>query len=81
MKRKHAAMLRFLVLTAGAAVMIYPLLWLIGATFRTNTELFSSAGIIPQSPVTDGWASALKAYGGQIHLLAAMKNTYLLAIP
>ena len=81
MKQKHAKLLRFLILTAGAAMMIYPLLWLIGATFRTNTELFSSAGILPQHPVTDGWAAAWKAYGGQINLLAAMKNTYLLAIP
>lgn len=76
-----SAILRYFLLTAGALVMIYPLLWLLGATFRSNQELFSTAGILPRHPVLEGWRKALTSYGGQIGLLKAMRNTYLIAIP
>lgn len=76
-----SAILRYFLLTAGALVMIYPLLWLLGATFRSNQELFSTAGILPRHPVLEGWRKALTSYGGQIGLFKAMRNTYLIAIP
>ena len=71
----------YLLLIPGAAVMVSPLLWLVGATFRPNAELFSSAGILPLEPVTEGWAGAFAAYGGQIDLLRALLNTYQFVIP
>ena len=74
-------LLRYLLLTAGALLMLYPLLWLLGATFRSNSEIFASAGILPRHPVTDGWRKAFAAYGGQISMLKAMRNTYLIAVP
>lgn len=74
-------LLRLLLLTLGAIVMVYPLLWLVGATFRDNAELFSSAGILPKRPTPEGWLSVFAAYGGQINLLKAMRNTYLIALP
>ena len=73
--------IRFLLLIAGAAVMVYPLLWLLGATFRENAELFADAGILPVHPTLDGWRRAFDAYGGQISLLRAMRSTYLIALP
>ncbi len=73
-KSARSAIIRYLILTLGALVMVYPLLWLLGATFRSNQELFSTA-------VLDGWKQALTSYGGQIGLLRAMRNTYLIAIP
>ena len=76
-----ARILWFILLTAGTVVMVYPLLWLIGATFRGNTELFASAGIIPLHPVFDGWRRAFSDYGGQINLMRALRNTYLIVIP
>ena len=82
MKRTfRITLLRYLLLTAGALLMLYPLLWLLGATFRSNSEIFASAGILPHHPVTDGWRKAFAAYGGQISLLKAMRNTYLIADP
>ena len=32
----------YLLLTMAAVVMIYPVLWLIGASFKSNDEIFSS---------------------------------------
>lgn len=81
MKKKRLHIIRLLLLLAGAGIMVYPLLWLFGATFRSNAEIFGSAGILPHSITTEGWKAAFASYGGQIDLLRAMKNTYLIAVP
>lgn len=39
----------YILLTTGAVVMIYPLLWLVGASFKSNDEIFSSAWFMPKS--------------------------------
>ena len=80
-RRTGQRMLRMLLLTAGAVLMLYPLLWLVCATFRGNQELFSSGGILPQKPTLDGWRRAFTVYGGEIGLTGAMRNTYLIALP
>lgn len=80
-RRARQRVLRYLLLTAVSFIMIYPLLWLISATFRGNPELFASPGILPLHPTLDGWRRAFDAYGGQISLLRALRNTYLIALP
>ncbi|MBQ8921685.1 MAG: carbohydrate ABC transporter permease [Oscillospiraceae bacterium] len=74
-------LLRYAVLTAVSLLMIYPLLWLLAATLRSNTELFTETGLIPKSPDISGWKRAFQPYGGQIDLLHAALNTYLIALP
>lgn len=82
MKRKYRyALLRYLLLISGAFVMIYPLLFLVSATFRSNSEIFSTVGLLPAAPTLDGWRNAFADYGGQINLLRAMGNTYAYALP
>ncbi len=39
--------LRYLLLIGLGIVMIYPLCWMIGASFKTNSGCFSSAGSFP----------------------------------
>ena len=34
--------LRYFLLTAVGFIMLYPLIWLIGASFKTNAEIFAS---------------------------------------
>ena len=41
-KRKISTFLRYFVLIAVGFVMVYPLIWMVGATFKTNNEIFSS---------------------------------------
>ena len=38
----------YLFLTAAAVVMIYPLLWLLGASFKSNEEIFSTIWFMPE---------------------------------
>lgn len=80
-KAKLSAVLRYAVLIAVGIVMVYPLIWMVGATFKTNSEIFTSAWFWPKNPVFDGYANAFKSYGGKISLLMAMLNTYKIVLP
>ncbi|MBR4362419.1 MAG: carbohydrate ABC transporter permease [Ruminococcus sp.] len=70
----------YLLLTAGAVVMIYPLLWLVGASFKSNDEIFSSPWFIPSSFDLSVYARAWKTVTphsmGHYFL-----NTFLIIIP
>ncbi|MFN7053423.1 MAG: carbohydrate ABC transporter permease, partial [Gemmobacter sp.] len=46
---------RYVLLFAVGLVMLYPLIWLIGASFKTNSEIFAGAGFIPENPTVDGY--------------------------
>ena len=79
-KRKLNIFLRYLLLIALGIVMTYPLLWMFGASFKTNAELFSSASIIPYQPTLDGYRNGYKGYEGMT-LFHFMGNTYKFVIP
>ena len=67
----------YITLTAGAMIMLYPLLWLIGGSFKSNEEIFSSVWFMPErfdfSVYVNAWktvtpffalvSSVLTAYG------------------
>lgn len=50
-----SAVIRYGLLLAVGFVMLYPLIWLIGASFKTNSEIFAGAGFIPEDPTLDGY--------------------------
>lgn len=50
-----SATIRYALLFAVGFLMLYPLIWLVGASFKTNSEIFSSAGFLPESPTLDGY--------------------------
>lgn len=80
-RRQVSTFFRYLILIAVGLFMIYPLLWMIGSTFKSNNEIFSGIHIIPKSPTLDGYRNAFKSYGGDIDLMKSMRNTYLIVIP
>lgn len=80
-KRMIGNAVRYLVLIAVGLVMVYPLLWMIGATFKDNVEIFSGIGLIPQNPTLNGYKNAMKSYGGDINIWKSMINTYSYVIP
>jgi len=51
--------MRYVILSVVAFFMLYPLLWLFGAAFRTNAEIFTSIGFWPNnwdfSSFINGW--------------------------
>lgn len=74
------AALRYLVLTAVAVIMLYPILWLVGATFKTNNEIFTSVGFIPKrldfTPYIQGWKTRT-----QYTFTTFFLNTFKFVIP
>ena len=49
MKNTVNSAVRYSVLIIVGFIMLYPLLWMIGSSFKTNAEIFSSVGFIPKS--------------------------------
>lgn len=80
-KRKIANVIRYIVLIAVGVVMVYPLLWMFGATFKDNVEIFSGIGLIPENPTLEGYKNAMNSYGGDINIWKSMLNTYSYVIP
>lgn len=80
-QKKVSTFLKYAVLILVGFVMIYPLLWMISATFKSNNEIFSSIGLIPQNPTLDGYREAMNNYGGDIDIFRSMLNTYSYVLP
>ncbi|OUD08431.1 sugar ABC transporter permease [Marivivens niveibacter] len=55
-----SAFVRYVVLLAVGLVMLYPLIWLVGASFKTNNEIFANPGFMPQNPTLDGYIEGWK---------------------
>ena len=73
--------MRYIILIAVGIVMIYPLLWMVSATFKDNVEIFTSLGLIPAKPTLEGYKAAMNNYGGDINIWKAMLNTYKYVLP
>lgn len=80
-KHSISMVFRYLAVILIGVVMIYPLLWMLGASFKTNNEIFSSILPFTSSPTIDGYKKAFNNYGGEVNLLRAMINTYCFVIP
>ena len=62
----------YAVLIIVGIIMIYPLLWMVSATFKSNAEIFTNMGLIPQNPTLDGYSNAMKSYGCNINIIQAI---------
>ncbi len=73
--------IRYVILIGMGVFMVYPLLWMISATFKDNNEIFSTLSLIPTRPTMEGYKAAMNNYGGDINIWQAMLNTYKYVIP
>ncbi|MBQ1491919.1 MAG: carbohydrate ABC transporter permease [Blautia sp.] len=73
--------IRYIVLIVVGLFMVYPLLWMIGATFKENNEIFAGLNIFPMNPTLEGYRNAMKSYGGNINIWKALINTFTIVIP
>ena len=75
-----SAFIRYGILTAVALIMIYPILWLVGATFKTNNEIFTTVRFIPKridfTPYIEGWKTRT-----QFTFTTFFLNTFQYVIP
>ena len=80
-RRRTSTIIRYTVLTVVGLIMIYPLVWMVGATFKENSEIFTSMNPIPLKATFNGYKNAIKSYGGNINIWKAMLNTYSYVVP
>ena len=70
----------YLLLTVIAVMMLYPLLWLIGASFKSNDEIFTSVWFMPSSFDTqvykNAWQTVTPYTMGHYFI-----NTFMIIIP
>jgi len=79
-RRNISAALRYSLLAVFGLIMVYPLIWLVGASFKSNSEIFSSPWFWPQEPTSqgyvDGWKTSTPYTFGHFFL-----NSMKIAIP
>ena len=71
---------RYLVLALVAFVMLYPLLWLIGASFKSNQQIFTEVGFWPQSIDFKAYAKGWKT-STEYTFATYFLNSFLITIP
>ena len=73
---------QYFVLILVGVIMIYPLVWMVGATFKSNAEIFAGIGLLTANPTLQGYIDAVtQNYGGDISIWRAFINTYSFVIP
>lgn len=79
-KNKIKHLIYYVLITFIGFTMIYPLIWMFFATFKTNKEIFASIVLLPESydlsGYINGWLST-----GQYSYTDFFRNTFLLVIP
>jgi oligogalacturonide transport system permease protein len=71
---------RYTLLIAVGLLMLYPLIWLIGASFKSNAEIFTEVGFWPSSfditPYVKGWKTST-----EYTFTRYFANSFLIVIP
>ncbi len=67
-RKKISTVIRYVLLVAVGFIMVYPLIWMVGATFKTNSEIFTSAWFWPKNPVSMGILCSR-------HMMEAVRST------
>ena len=79
-KKSRSTILRYVILVVVGIVMIYPVVWLFFASFKSNDELFGSASLIPKKFMWDSYIEGWKGTG-QYGYSTFFLNTIKLVIP
>ena len=70
----------YVVLVALGFIMIYPLIWMFFACFKTNNEMFASIALFPKNPVMTSFSSGWYSIKQQ-SFTTFYKNTLLITVP
>ena len=80
-KRKLLSLsVSYILLILLAIVMIYPLIWMVGAAFKSNEEIFGTLGVLPKNPVYGAFKAGWKGTG-QYGFSTFLVNSFKLVIP
>lgn len=74
------AAIRYGVLIGVGLLMLYPLLWMVAASFKPNHEIFGSIGLWPQEPTLDGIVKGWRT-GTEYSFATYLANSFAFIIP
>jgi oligogalacturonide transport system permease protein len=77
---RGATLLRTTALLCVAVVMLYPLLWLIGASFKTNAQIFTEAGFWPDKFSFDAYVKGWKT-SSEYTFATYFLNSFAIVVP
>ena len=80
MKKSVRDTIMYIVLTVIGAVMVYPLIWLFSASFKSNSEIFSSISLLPSGFSMEAYVEGWKG-SGQYGFGTFFLNSLVLAVP
>lgn len=79
-KERLNSIIRYTLLFTVGILMLYPLIWLIGASFKSNAEIFTEVGFWPSSfdftPYIKGWKTST-----EYTFTRYFMNSFLIVIP
>jgi oligogalacturonide transport system permease protein len=67
---------RYVILIIVGVGMLYPLIWMVFATFKSNAEIFGTVSLFPKKWTFEAYTQLFRKYNGQLNLPMAMLNTY-----
>ena len=76
-RRRVFSVIAHVALIAASIVMLYPLLWMLSASFRPQDEIFSSSSIIPSHLTVDAYVRGWQ--GLQVSFATFFTNSFLIA--
>lgn len=79
-RSKTRTFVSYLILILLAYIMVYPLLWMVGAAFKTNAEIFGTISLFPKEPVYNAWADGWRG-SGQYTFGRFLMNSFLMVVP
>ncbi len=79
-RSKTRTFVSYLILILLAYIMVYPLLWMVGAAFKTNAEIFGTISLLPKEPVYNAWADGWRG-SGQYTFGRFLTNSFLMVVP
>ncbi len=79
-KKTSRKTISYVFLAIIGILMVYPLLWMISASFKTNNEIFSSIGLLPKEIMWNGYADGWRG-SGQYSFSLYFSNTFMLVVP
>lgn len=77
---RRSNILTYLFLGVFSLVMVYPIIWMFFATFKTNSEIFGSLKLLPSSFSFDSYIAGWKG-AGRVGYSKFFANTFLLVLP
>ncbi|MDR2933499.1 MAG: carbohydrate ABC transporter permease [Oscillospiraceae bacterium] len=71
---------QYLIIAIVGVMLLYPIIWMFFATFKTNKEIFGSVALLPQIFSLDNYISGWTSSGGMSYT-DFFRNTFILTIP